>query len=71
MTRFREWFKSMNREITAEMAIQKVTQKDLADHISIHAATMNRKLKDPFQFTAGEFGMVIDRLGIDCKKEMK
>lgn len=61
----------MNREITAEMAVQKVTQKDLADTIGIHAATMNRKLKDPGQFTVGEFLSVLDHLGVDLNKQTK
>jgi hypothetical protein len=68
MTRFREWFADVNRAIVAQMAIQKVTQKELAEHLGMHAATMNRKLKDPGLFTAGEFGSVCERLNIDLYK---
>lgn len=68
MTRFREWFADVNRAIVAQMAIQKVTQKELAEHLGMHAATMNRKLKDPGLFTAGEFGSVCERLKIDLYK---
>jgi hypothetical protein len=68
MTRFREWFTDVNRAIVAQMAVQKVTQKMLAEHLNVHAATMNRKLKDPGLFTVGEFGSVCERLGIDPYK---
>ncbi len=65
MTKFRQWFADVNRAIVAQMAVQKVTQKEMADHLGVHAATMNRKLQDPGLFTAGEFGAVCERLNID------
>jgi DNA-binding Xre family transcriptional regulator len=67
MTRYREWFAAVNRAIVAEMAIQKKTQKDLAEALGIHAATMNRKLKDPGLFSVGELGEVCEALCIDLK----
>ena len=67
MTRFREWFTDVNRAIIAQMAVQKVTQKMLAEHLNVHAATMNRKLKDMGKFTTTEFGKVCDRLNINMK----
>ena len=47
MTKYKRWFTSVNRAIVAEMAMQKKTQKQLAQELGIHPATMNRKLKDP------------------------
>ena len=68
MTRYREWFAAVNRAIVAEMAIQKKTQKELADALGVHAATMNRKLKDPGLFSVGELGQVCEALSIDLSK---
>ena len=45
MTKYKRWFTSVNRAIVAEMAMQKKTQKQLAQELGIHPATMNRKLK--------------------------
>jgi len=47
MTKYREWFAAVNRAIVAEMAVQKKTQRKLADELGVHPVTMNRKLKDP------------------------
>jgi DNA-binding Xre family transcriptional regulator len=49
------------------MAIQKVTQKELAQAVGVDPATINRKLKDPGKFTTVEFGKVCDRLNINMK----
>ena len=68
MTKYRQWFELVNRAIRAEMAIQKKTQKDLADELGVHAATMNRKLKDPGLFSVGELGQVCEALRIDLSK---
>lgn len=68
MTQYRKWFELVNRAIRAEMAIQKRTQKDLADALGVHAATMNRKLKDPGLFSVGELGQVCEFLSIDLAK---
>jgi len=65
MTKYRQWFSSVNRAIVAEMAVQKKTQKDLATALNVHPATINRKLKDPGLFLVGEFGMVCEALNID------
>ena len=65
MTKYRQWFALVNRAIIAEMAVQKKTQKDLADALNVHAATINRKLKDPGLFTVGELGQVCEALNID------
>lgn len=67
MTRYREWFAAVNRAIVAEMAVQKKTQKHLADELGVHAATINRKLKDPGLFSVGELGQVCEALNIDLK----
>ena len=68
MTKYRLWFAAVNRAIVAEMAIQKKTQKDLAEALGVHAATMNRKLKDPGLFSVGELGQVCEALNIDLQK---
>tara|TARA_R110002020_G_scaffold120508_4_gene274677 strand:+ start:2061 stop:2294 length:234 start_codon:yes stop_codon:yes gene_type:complete len=68
MTRFREWFTAVNQAIVAQMAIQKKTQRDLANELGIHPATMNRKLQDPGLFSTGEFGQVIEALNINLQK---
>ena len=62
-----EWFRQANRAIVSEMAIQKVTQKELAQAVGVDPATMNRKLKDMGKFTTTEFGKVCDRLNINMK----
>ncbi|MDA8959091.1 hypothetical protein N9F11_01585 [Akkermansiaceae bacterium] len=67
MTRFREWFAAVNKAIIAQMAIQKKTQRDLAEELGIHPATMNRKLKDPGLFSTGEFGQVVEALDINLQ----
>ena len=67
MTKYRQWFTAVNRAIVAEMAVQKKTQKDLAEALSVHAATINRKLKDPGLFTVGELGQVCEALNIDLQ----
>ena len=67
MTKYRQWFTAVNRAIVAEMAVQKKTQKDLAEALSAHAATINRKLKDPGLFTVGELGQVCEALDIDLQ----
>ena len=67
MTRYREWFTSVNRAIVAEMAVQKKTQKQLAQDLGIHVVTLNRKLKDPGLFSVGELGQVCEHLEIDLK----
>jgi NADH/NAD ratio-sensing transcriptional regulator Rex len=68
MTPFRKWFTKVNETIVAQMAIQKVTQKQLAEAVGVDPATINRKLKDPGKFTTGEFGQVCEFLKIDMKK---
>ena len=65
MTKYRQWFQSVNRAIVAEMAVQKKTQKHLAEALNVHPATINRKLKDPGLFLVGELGMVCEALNID------
>ena len=67
MTKYRQWFTAVNKAIVAQMAIQKKTQKILADELGIHPATINRKLKDPGLFTTGEFGQVCESLNIDLQ----
>ena len=67
MTKYRQWFQSVNRAIVAEMAVQKKTQKHLADELGVHAATINRKLKDPGLFSVGELGQICEALSIDLK----
>jgi transcriptional regulator with XRE-family HTH domain len=67
MTRYREWFAAVNRAIVAEMAVQKKTQKQLADELGVHAVTINRKLKDPGLFSVGELGQICEALNIDLK----
>jgi DNA-binding Xre family transcriptional regulator len=67
MTRYKRWFTSVNRAIVAEMAMQKKTQKQLAQELGIHPATMNRKLKNPGQFFLAELGQVCEHLNIDLK----
>ena len=62
-----DWFRLANRAIVSEMAIQKVTQKELAQAVGVDPATINRKLKDPGKFTTVEFGKVCDRLNINMK----
>jgi len=64
---YNEWFRLANRAIVSEMAIQKVTQKELAQAVGVDPATINRKLKDPGKFTTVEFGKVCDRLNINMK----
>jgi DNA-binding Xre family transcriptional regulator len=64
---YNEWFRLANRAIISEMAIQKVTQKELAQAVGVDPATINRKLKDPGKFTTVEFGKVCDRLSINMK----
>jgi DNA-binding Xre family transcriptional regulator len=65
--KYQDWFREANRAIIAEMAIQKVTQKDLAEAVGVDPATINRKLKDPGKFTVSDFGKVCDRLSINMK----
>jgi len=65
--KYQDWFRLANRAIVSEMAIQKVTQKDLAQAVGVDPATINRKLKDPGKFTTVEFGKVCDRLNINMK----
>ena len=67
MTKYREWFAAVNRAIVAEMAVQKKTQRKLADELGVHPVTMNRKLKDPGLFSVGELGQVCESLNIDLK----
>ena len=67
MTRYKRWFTSVNRAIVAEMAMQKKNQKQLAQELGIHPATMNRKLKNPGQFFLAELGQVCEHLNIDLK----
>ena len=67
MTKYRRWFTAVNRAIVAEMAMQKKTQKDMADELGIHPATINRKLKDVGQFSVVELGRVCETLNIDLK----
>jgi len=45
----------------------KKTQRDLAEELGIHPATMNRKLKDPGLFSTGEFGQVVEALDINLQ----
>lgn len=65
--KYNDWFREANRAIIAEMAIQKVTQRELAEAVGVDPATINRKLKDPGKFTTVEFGKVCDRLSINMK----
>jgi len=65
--KYQDWFRLANRAIVSEMAIQKVTQKELAQAVGVDPATINRKLKDPGKFTTVEFGKVCDRLNINMK----
>ena len=65
MTKYREWFAAVNRAIVAEMAVQKKTQRQLAEELGVHVVTMNRKLKDPGLFTVGELGQVCESLSIN------
>ncbi len=67
MTRYKRWVVAVNRAIVAEMAMQKKTQKDMADELGIHPATINRKLKDVEQFRVEELGRVSEMLNIDLK----
>ena len=67
MTKYKRWFTSVNRAIVAEMAMQKKTQKQLAQELGIHPATMNRKLNDPGQFFLHVLGQVCEHLNIDLK----
>lgn len=67
MTKYRQWFSSVNRAIVAEMAIQKKTQKTLAEELGVHVVTINRKLKDPGLFSVGELGQICESLSIDLK----
>ncbi len=67
MTKYKRWVTAVNRAIVAEMAMQKKTQKDLAEALSIHPVTINRKLKDPGLFFVGELGLLCDALNIDLK----
>jgi len=65
--KYQDWFRQANRAIISEMALQKVTQKDLAEAVGVDPATINRKLKNPGRFTTTEFGKVCDRLNINMK----
>ena len=47
--------------------MQKKNQKQLAQELGIHPATMNRKLKNPGQFFLAELGQVCEHLNIDLK----
>ena len=67
MTKYKRWFTSVNRAIVAEMAMQKKTQKDLAEVLQIHPVTINRKLKDPETFFLKELGQICETLNIDLK----
>jgi DNA-binding Xre family transcriptional regulator len=67
MTKYKRWFTSVNRAIVAEMAMQKKTQKDLAEVLQIHPVTINRKLKDPGTFFLSELGQICETLNIDLK----
>ena len=67
MTNYRQWFAAVNRAIVAEMAIQKKTQKTLAEELGVHVVTINRKLKDPGLFSVGELGQICESLSIDLK----
>jgi len=64
---YNDWFRLANRAIVSEMAIQKVTQKELAQAVGVDPATINRKLKDPGKFYVTEFVKVCDRLKINLK----
>ena len=61
--KYDEWFRQANRAIVSEMAIQKVTQKELAQAVGVDPATMNRKLKDPGLFTDRQFEPKRDKQG--------
>jgi DNA-binding NtrC family response regulator len=67
MTKYREWFAAVNRAIVSEMAVQKKTQKQLADDLGINVVTLNRKLKDPGLFSVGQLGEICEQLSIDLK----
>ena len=67
MTKYREWFAAVNRAIVSEMAVQKKTQKQLADDLGINVVTLNRKLKDPGLFSVGQLGEIFEQLSIDLR----
>jgi hypothetical protein len=70
MTKYREWFAAVNRAIVSEMAVQKKTQKQLADDLGINVVTLNRKLKDPGLFSVGQLGEICEQLSIDLRNPM-